>query len=113
MSDFGAELFEAFGIPVSDNPDIFTESEFDRYTKSSEGGKIPSEMLRGSNQSSNQQIAEDVISDLDSLLIEPPFTELETAFRKSLVITGLAAMAAGLIFVTFFTRQALVSRAVA
>lgn len=107
VSEFGAELFEAFGLPVNDNPSVFTQSELDQFTFSSEGGKIPSEMLRGTNQSSEQQVAEGVISDLDSLLIEPPLTELETSFRRSLIIAGLAAMAAGLIFVTFFTRQAL------
>lgn len=107
VSDYGAELFEAFGIPLNENPNFFTESELERFTRSSQGGRIPSEMLPGSTQSSEQQVAEGVISNLDSLLIEPPLTDLESSFRRSLIIAGLAAMAAGLIFVTFFTRQAL------
>ncbi len=105
VSEFGAELFEAFGLPVSENPNVFTQSELEQFTRSSQGGRIPSEMLR--DRSSDQQVAEEVISDLDSLLIEPPLTDLESSFRRSLILAGLAAMTAGLIFVTFFTRQAL------
>lgn len=103
VSEFGAEFFEAFGVPINENPQIFTESELDRFTRSAQGGKIPSEMLRGSDQ----QVGQEVLNDLDSLLLEPPLTDLEESFRRSLIVAGLAAMAAGLIFVTFFTRQAL------
>lgn len=104
VSEYGAEFFEAFGLPVSEGSQIFTDSELDHFTRSSQGGRIPSEMLRGTTE---QQVAEEVIQELDDLLIEPPLTDLEESFRRSLVIAGLAAMAAGLIFVTFFTRQAL------
>lgn len=107
VSEFGAELFESFGIPVDGNPNVFTQSELDRYTRSSQGGRIPSEFLQGTGLPDEQLIAQDVISELDELLLEPPLSDLEESFRRSLFIAGLAAMAAGLIFVTFFTRQAL------
>lgn len=107
VTEFGAELFEAFGLPVSGNPNVFTRSELDRFTRSSQGGRIPSEFLQDTNQAREQQVAEEVLSELDSLLIEPPLSDLEESFRRSLILAGLAAMAAGLIFVTFFTRQAL------
>lgn len=103
VSEYGAEFFETFGVPVADNPQIFRETELDRFTRSDRGGKIPSEMLRGTEQ----QVAQEVLDELDSLLLEPPLTDLEESFRRSLIFAGLAAMAAGLIFVTFFTRQAL------
>ncbi len=104
VSEYGAEFFEAFGLPITDNPQIFAERELEKFTISPQGGRIPSEMLPGTR---DQQVAQEVIDELDSILIEPPLTDLETSFRRSLVIAGLAAMAAGLIFVTFFTRQAL------
>ena len=107
VSEFGAELFEAFGLPINENPDRLTDAQFEEATRSSRGGRIPSEMLPDSLVSRDQQAAENVIQELDQLLIEPPLTDLEQSFRRSLIIAGIAAMIAGLIFVTFFTRQAL------
>ena len=107
VTEFGADLFEAFGLPFDRNSTVFTQSEFDESVRSTERRKIPSEMLRGSNVSAEQQAAEQVLSELDDLLIEPPLSDLEASFRRSLILAGIAAMAAGLVFVTFFTRQAL------
>ena len=107
ISEYGSDLFEVFGLNADGNSSIFTQSEFDQSTRSTLRGRIPSEVLRGSNVSAEQQPAQDVISGLDELLIEPPLSDLEASFRRSLIYAGLAAMAAGLVFVTFFTRQAL------
>ncbi len=102
VSEYGAELFDAFGFPLYGDA-TFSQSDVDGVPMSPRGGRIPSELLTATEQ----QVAEDVISDLDSLLIEPPLTDLEESFQRSLIFAGLAAMAAGLIFVAFFTRQAL------
>ena len=69
VSEFGAELFESIGLPVDGNPNVFTETELERYLRSSRGGRIPSELLRGTEQSRDQLIAQDVISELDELLL--------------------------------------------
>ena len=108
VTEYGSDLFEAFGLPFDDDDRYeFNESGFDLSVRSREGARIPSELLRGTNVSAEQQAAQDVIDGLDQLLIEPPLSDLEASFRRSLIIAGLAAMAAGLVFVTFFTRQAL------
>lgn len=107
VSEYGAQLFEAFGLPVSTDSSSEEQRDLSGLGRSSPDNRIPSEMLRGTNLAAEHQAAQDVISELDQLLIEPPLTDLQKSFRNSLITAGLAAMFAGLVFVTFFTRQAL------
>ncbi len=106
LSDYGADLFERLGFSVPGESNVLTQEEFDRLMRSSRGGRIPATVIPGSvNQVS--QTSQSTIAELDSLLPEPPLSDLEESFRRSLFIAGIAAVLSGLIFVTFFTRQAL------
>lgn len=107
ITEYGVDLFEAFGLSPNARTSNLDGTLFDQSVRSRESNRIPSEVLRGTSLTAEQQAAQDVLSEFDQLLIEPPLTDLEESFRRSLVIAGLAAMGAGLIFVTFFTRQAL------
>ena len=106
VSEYGDTLFDSFGIEREGGPDHIYGPDDDDALRSSRDGVIPAELLSGSDQSA-QQTAELVLSELDQLLIEPPLTDLEKSFQRSLILAGLAAMAGGLVFVTVFTRQAL------
>jgi signal transduction histidine kinase len=106
LSDYGADLFERLGISVPNRSNVLTEDEFERLMRSSRGGRIPATQVAGSNDQVSQT-AQDTIANIDSLLPEPPLSDLEASFRQSLLVAGIASMLAGLIFVTFFTRQAL------
>jgi signal transduction histidine kinase len=106
LSDYGADLFERLGISVPNGSNVLTEDEFERLMRSSRGGRIPATQVAGSNDQVSQT-AQDTIADIDSLLPEPPLSDLEASFRHSLFVAGIASIFAGLVFVTFFTRQAL------
>ena len=106
LSDYGVDLFERLGISIPGGSDVLTEDEFERLMRSSRGGRIPATQVAGSIAQVSQP-SQGAIADIESLLPEPPLSDLEESFRRSLVIAGAAAMIAGLVFVTFFTRQAL------
>ena len=102
ISKYGADLFASFGVSLGDRTDI-RPSTLDLYPRSSRQPRPTATFVPGTVPSTVAAVDDA----FDELLIEPPLTDLEASFRRSLVVAGSAAMVAGLLLVTLFTRQAL------